>query len=51
MYRSKIKSVSFQYIYIRMKHDECRIFFLISWDVKSDEVVNIFLEEKGNILD
>ena len=31
------------------KDDECCIFFLISWNVKNDEVVNIFSEQKGNI--
>ena len=29
------------------KDDECHIFFLISWNVKYDEVVNIFSRAKG----
>ena len=31
------------------KDDECCIFFLISWNVKNDGVVNISPEQKGNI--
>ena len=46
MYDSDLYNHNWNYFGLDLRDDECLIFFLISWNVGFDEVVNIFSRAK-----